>query len=167
MTGETLDTDFPVTDGSAYGGGAFDAFVIKLDANGARVYSTYLGGSDLDEGRGIAVDAAGNAYVTGTTSSTNFPVTNSSTYGVGTSNGFATTDGFLTKLDTGGVRVYSTYFGADKGSGGKGIAVDVSGKAYVTGYTASTSFAVTDGSTYGGGELDGVVLKLDTGGVPG
>ena len=78
MTGFTTSTNFPTTAGAfdttSNGGG--DAFVTKLDPTGAAlVYSTYLGGSGNDQGHGIAVDAAGNAYVTGVTESTNFPTT--------------------------------------------------------------------------------------------
>ena len=78
-TGYTLSTDFPTTAGAAqtsHGGGVYDAFVTKLDAIGSGLlYSTYLGGSDVDVGVGIAVDAEGSAYVTGRTDSTNFPTT--------------------------------------------------------------------------------------------
>ena len=79
VTGDTSSTDFPTTAGAAqttHAGGGIDAFVTKLDATGSGlVYSTYLGGSDADVGRGIAVDGAGSAYVTGYTHSTNFPTT--------------------------------------------------------------------------------------------
>jgi hypothetical protein len=79
VTGLTQSTDFPTTPGAfqtTHGGGLFDAFVTKLNAAGtALVYSTYLGGSENDEGLGIAVDGAGNAYVTGFTQSTDFPTT--------------------------------------------------------------------------------------------
>src|SRR3989454_424664 len=74
VTGFTGSTNFPTTAG-AFGGGGVDAFVTKLSPTGALVYSTYLGGSGGDEGRGIAVDVAGNAYVTGSTGSTDFPTT--------------------------------------------------------------------------------------------
>ena len=80
VTGLTTSTDFPTTAGTVqptHAGGSYDAFVTKLDATGSvRLYSTYLGGSgNFDHGKGIAVDAAGSAYVTGLTNSTNFPTT--------------------------------------------------------------------------------------------
>ena len=78
VTGDTASTDFPTTAGAAQTthAGGFDAFVTKLDATGSGlVYSTYLGGSDTDVGSGIAVDGAGSAYVTGDTTSTDFPTT--------------------------------------------------------------------------------------------
>ena len=79
ITGYTRSTDFPTQNPlqAAYGGGNYDAFITKLNPNGdALVYSTYLGGSNYDAGSGIAVDRAGNAYITGNTSSTNFPTQN-------------------------------------------------------------------------------------------
>ena len=79
VTGDTFSTNFPTTAGAAqttHAGGCLDAFVTKLDATGSGlVFSTYLGGSAGDVGYGIAVDGAGSAYVTGQTSSTNFPTT--------------------------------------------------------------------------------------------
>ncbi|HEV3217312.1 MAG TPA: Ig-like domain-containing protein, partial [Vicinamibacterales bacterium] len=78
VTGDTYSTDFPTTPGAAQtaNAGVDDAFVTRLDATGsARLYSTYLGGSDSDFGQGIALDGAGSAYVTGQTFSTNFPTT--------------------------------------------------------------------------------------------
>ncbi len=152
ITGGSSSTDFPVTNGSTYGGGE-DAFVTKLNATGARVYSTYLGGSGQDIGDGIAVDTFGNAYITGYTDSTNFPATNSSTYGGGGQ------DAFVTKLDGNGARVYSIYLGGSGDDQGDAIAVDTNGDAYVTGYTLSTNFPVTNGSTFGGA-TDAFVTKL-------
>src|SRR5438132_548275 len=104
--------DFPTTLGAfqpAFGGGFFDAFVTKLNPTGtALVYSTFLGGSNDDEGFGIAADAAGNAYVTGFTQSSNFPTRAGAfqaTFG-------GVEDTFVTKLDpTGAALVYSTYLG--------------------------------------------------------
>jgi Beta-propeller repeat/Abnormal spindle-like microcephaly-assoc'd, ASPM-SPD-2-Hydin len=100
------------------------------------VYSTYLGGSGADLGYGIAVDSSGNAYVTGTTSSTNFPTMNP----LQPANGGGQ-DVFVSELNpTGSALVYSTYLGGSGGDLGYGIAVDSSGNAYVTGTTSSTNF---------------------------
>jgi hypothetical protein len=118
-----------------------DAFVTKLNATGtALVYSTYLGGSSLDFGFGIAVDAEGAAYVTGRTISSDFPVVCTAPCTVldSTLNGG---DAFVTKLNaTGTALLYSTYLGGSRGDDGFGIAVDAAGAAYVTGTTDSIDF---------------------------
>src|SRR2546425_5612407 len=124
------------------------------------VYSTYLGGSGLDQGFGIAVDASGNAYVTGLTASTDFPTTTGA---------FRTTSGgsqdvFVTKLNpAGSALVYSTYIGGSGDDGGFGISVDALGNAYVTGFTTSTNFPTTPGAfqTSFSGWSRGFVTKLN------
>jgi hypothetical protein len=148
VTGWTDSIDFPTanafqpTNGAT--GGIPNAFVTKFSADGASlVYSTYLGGSGNgrsgDVGGGIAVDATGNAYVTGSTYSTDFPTANAlqPTKG-GPSN---TSNAFVTKFTADGASLaYSTYLGGSGGDGGSGIAVDATGNAYVTGGTSSTDF---------------------------
>jgi hypothetical protein len=138
VTGVTHSTNFPTEEPlqptySGYG----DAFVAKLNATGmALVYSTYLGGSNLDVGFGIAVDGEGRAYVTGDTLSTDFPTEEAlqPTYG-----GYG--DAFVAKFNaTGTALVYSTYLGGSDSDGGHGIAVDGEGRAYVTGGIRSTDF---------------------------
>ena len=168
VTGTTGSADFPTTLGAyqtTYGG-YDDAFVTKLNPTGtALVYSTYLGGTSYDTGTGIAVDTAGNAYVTGTTGSADFPTTlgaYQTTYG---GNG----DAFVTKLNpTGTALVYSTYLGGTSDDVGYGIAVDTAGNAYVTGYTTSYTtspyFPTTAGAyqtSFGGGYDDAFVTKLN------
>ena len=125
------------------GGGGVDAFVTKLNATGSGlVYSTYLGGTGQNWGNGIAVDSAGNAYVTGLTSSTGFPVTSGA---FGTASGGW--DAFVTKLNTvGGALVYSTYLGGSNNIWGYAIALDPSGSAYVAGTTDSADFPTTPGA---------------------
>ncbi|HET6464633.1 MAG TPA: SBBP repeat-containing protein, partial [Nitrospiria bacterium] len=146
VTGYTLSLDFPTAspEQSACFGNittCHDAFVTKLKDDGtALIYSTYLGGSNDDEGYGIAVDGSGNAYVTGYTLSLDFPTASpeqSACFG----NITTCHDAFVTKLkDDGSALVYSTYLGGSSDDEGKGIAVDGSGNAYVTGYTLSTDF---------------------------
>ena len=166
VTGYTNSTEatFPVTVGPdlTYNGAA-DAFVAKVNAAGtALVYAGYIGGSGDDVGRGIAVDAAGNAYVTGSTSSTEatFPVTLGPDL---THNGGA--DAFVAKVNPAGTAfVYAGYIGGSGQDSGHGIAVDGSGNAYVTGSTTSTeaTFPVTVGPdlTFNGGTLDVFVAKV-------
>ncbi|MBI3447301.1 MAG: SBBP repeat-containing protein [Acidobacteria bacterium] len=111
-------------------------------------YSTYLGGSDTDEGHGIAVDSSGNAYVTGVTYSTDFPAFPATAFQTVLG---GNRDAFVTKLDAGGSLGYSTYMGGSNVSGlpsvteGAGIAVDLSGDAYLTGRTNATDFPTTPG----------------------
>jgi hypothetical protein len=134
--------DYPTTPGAfqtAYGGGG-DAFVTKLNSTGtALVYSTFLGGSSFDVGSEIAIDSAGNAYVTGVTGP-GFPVTPGAFQTL--SNGG--TDAFVTKLNaTGTVAVYSTFLGGSGSDTGNGIAVNAAGNAYVTGLSDSSNFPIT------------------------
>jgi uncharacterized protein (TIGR03437 family) len=161
ITGITGSPNFPTQ--SAYQatnqGGDVDVFVTKLTPAGtALVYSTYLGGSGADFGYGIAVDAAGSAYVSGNTGSANFPTLSAyqSTFGGGG-------DAFVTKLTpAGNALVYSTYLGGTGDDEGYGIAVDAAGSAYATGYTASPNFPTHSAyqTINNGGESDAFVTKL-------
>ncbi|MBI3014117.1 MAG: SBBP repeat-containing protein [Candidatus Tectomicrobia bacterium] len=167
VAGWTLSSDFPTRAGSfqTVYGGSTDAFVTKLSATGGLVYSSYLGGSFYDEGFGIAVDASGNAYVTGWTGQTfttnNFPTVNPFQTAM---SGF--TDAFVAKLnDAGSALVYSTYLGGSGGETGFGIAVDASGNAYVTGSTGSSNFPTTSGPFGPGGGDDAFIAKI-TAAVP-
>ncbi len=120
-----------------------DAFVTKLTTAGALSYSTYLGGNGSDTGLGIAVDVSGNAYVTGITTSTNFPTANP----IQATNGGSAGDVFVTKLNPqGSALVYSTYLGGSNTDIGRGIAVDSTGNAYVTGFTSSAEFPLVAGA---------------------
>jgi hypothetical protein len=156
---------FPVVgDLDSTANGEKDAFVVKVSADGSSFeYAGFLGGDANDSAHGIAVDAAGNAYVTGTTVSTEstFPMA------IGpdlTSNGGGFGDVFVTKIAADGASiVYSGFIGGDGNDGGNDIAVDEAGNAYVVGSTSST------GSTFplsGGldqtpdGVLDGFVAKV-------
>jgi hypothetical protein len=171
LTGMTASNNFPTTTGAfqtTFGGGtcgtAFcsDAFVAKVKADGsALVYATYLGGGDSDFGQGIAVDAGGNAYVTGSTLSTNFPTATprqAATAG--------NSDAFVTKVKPDGTGlVYSTYLGGADGDFGQAIAVDTAENAYVTGYTFSANFPTASPlQATNAGSADGFVSKLNAAG---
>jgi hypothetical protein len=138
VAGMTGAMDFPATGPPelTHGRENWDAFVVKLNATGDQfVYATYLGGSDYEQPKGLAVDGAGNAYVTGQTYSWDFPTLN----GIQPSRR-GMSDGFVTKLDANGFVLYSTYLGGNSEDGASGIAVDALGRAYVTGSTISGDF---------------------------
>jgi len=168
VTGETDSSDFPTTTGAfstTRAGYDTNAFVSKFDATGgALVYSTYLGGHHQNNGTGIAVDEAGDAYVTGTTDSSDFPTTT----GAFSTNYPGDVNAFVSKIDAaGGALVYSTYLGGSGSDLGAGIAVDGAGDAYVTGKTDSSDFPTTTGAfstTYAGGNGDAFVSKFDAAG---
>ncbi len=163
VTGATTSTDFPTKNPlQPSNGGSVDAFVSQLNpAGSALVYSTYLGGSDSDDGSSIAVDGSGNAYVTGVTSSTNFPTMNP----LQPANGGGQ-DAFVSKINPeGSAFVYSTYLGGSGQEEGEGIAVDSSGNAYVTGNTTSTNFPTMNPlQPANGGGQDAFISKLNPAG---
>ncbi|MCE3294945.1 MAG: cell surface glycoprotein (s-layer protein) related protein [Crocinitomicaceae bacterium] len=168
VTGSTISSDYPIVAGAFQNtnGGSHDVFVSKLNATGtALVYSTYVGGSGNDVGRGIALDASGNAYIIGYTSSSNYDVT----AGVFQSTkGGVTDDVFVTKLNaTGSALLYSTYIGGSGTDLGRAIALDASGNAYITGSTASSNYDVTPGVFQAvlGANKDIFVTKLDSTGT--
>ena len=145
VTGTTYSTDFPYPStaqalpgghSNCGVGGSYmlcgDAFVMKVDSSGNVVYFTYLGGAANDSGAAIAIDASGNAYITGSTQSTNFPIYNAaqtSNHGGG--------DAFVTKLNSSGKLVYSTYYGGSAADAGTAIAVTSTGVASVVGTAQS------------------------------
>ena len=164
VTGVTESSDFPMANARFPNiGGPADAFVAKLNPDGTvLVYSTYLGGSDGDIGNGIAVDGAGNAYVTGETESSDFPTANALYPNNG---GFS--DAFVTKMHVAGTAlVYSTYLGGSDGDIGNGIALDSAGNAYVTGETESSDFPVAN-ALYPdlNGTRDAFITTLDASGA--
>ncbi|HEX8117321.1 MAG TPA: SBBP repeat-containing protein, partial [Pyrinomonadaceae bacterium] len=147
VTGNTVSNDFPNVNAiQPTKRAANDAFVTKLNAAGsAFVYSTYLGGDDIDFGFGVAADSAGNAYVTGSTGSTNFPVANALQGAPGDSSD-SKLDGFVTKLNpSGNAFVYSTYLGGQGSEESYAVAADSAGNAYVAGFVfMSPDFPVTN-----------------------
>jgi hypothetical protein len=150
VTGGVTSTDFPVTPGVVQPkySGNHDAFVTKLNPTGTGlVYSTYLGGSGIDHGSSIAVDAFGNAYVAGTTSSKNFPVTPGAFQTVCRGCGGTSPDGFVSKLNpAGSALVYSTFLGGSGYEHFAAMTIDGSGDAYVTGFSCSLDYPTTAGA---------------------
>jgi uncharacterized protein (TIGR03437 family) len=143
VTGVTNSNNFPTqTPYQAAVKGGRDAFITKLDPAGALVFSTYLGGTGEDYGQSVAIDESTNVYVTGYTSSTNFPITT----GVVQNSLKGGFNAFVTKLSGSGTALaYSTYLGGTCSDYGYGIAVHSSGSAYVTGETCSWDFPITAG----------------------
>jgi beta-propeller repeat-containing protein len=175
ITGQTKSSNFPTTAGAfdrtfnidtcpRCGIDQEDAFVLKLNpAGSALVYSTFLGGFNMDDGMAIAVDAAGNAYVAGETEAVNFPTT---------ANAFDRTingafDTFVTKLNaTGSALVYSTYLGGSAVEFPSRVAVDAAGNLFIAGSTSSTDFPTTAGAfdTSQNGAFDVFLTKLNAAG---
>lgn len=183
VTGGTTSSDFPLTASPIESvapptatGGSGAGFFSKLDPNGASlIYSTYLGGNGFqDSPTGIAVDANGNAYIAGATSSTNFPITPQ--FALQTNNNAAGAGGpggnnvFLSRIDPtkpglSGL-VYSTYMGGTSNDGASAIAVDANFNAYITGYATSSDFPMSLNnnavqSTLNGPQ-DAFVARIDT-----
>jgi len=179
VAGETNSTNFPMANAlqATYGGGLSDAYVTKINAAGnALVYSTFLGGEIFDAAHALAIDSSANVYVTGRTTSSNFPTLNpiQAAYSGGPG-----ADAFVTKINaTGNALVYSTYLGGNGGgdggdsnggfTAGFSIAVDASGSACLTGQTRATNFPTANAiqATFGGGSPDGdaFVTKLNAAG---
>ncbi|MHA2254292.1 MAG: SBBP repeat-containing protein, partial [Candidatus Kariarchaeaceae archaeon] len=138
ITGNTLSTDFPTKNAYQTDQPGYDCFITKLSPLGSEIiYSTYLGGSVQDYGNSITVDNVGNAYITGWTTSNDFPTKNSiQLYN-------ASADVFVTKLNTtGNGLVYSTYLGGNSYDEAKSITIGTNESVYLTGETASTNFPV-------------------------
>ena len=173
VAGRTESSDFPIagTPYQASSGGLADGFVVKVDTGVSGVtsleYSTYLGGDGADRFIGIVLDSSGNAYMTGRTTSSNYPLSgnpfqNSLAGGI---------DAVVTKLNsTGSALLYSTYFGGSSDEAGFIIDLDPSNQVYISGQTISTDFPVSTGAydttcgtdgTCNGGQWDAFAVKID------
>ena len=166
VAGYTDSVDFPVVNPAQVANqGSFDAFVSKLNATGtALAYSTYLGGSNDEFANGVAVDSAGNAYVTGSTSSNNFPTASP----IQAAQNGIFSDAFVTKLNASGSGLlYSTYLGGSRSDEGRAIAVDATGNACVTGLTRSSDFPLVNAiqNLAGGFASDAFVARLNGAGT--
>jgi len=169
ICGTTSSPDFP-TSPDAYdhtwnkGANDVDGFVARLSADGTTLtYGTFLGGTKSDGANGIAVDADGNAYLTGQTSSTDFPTTD----GAFDRTSHGATDAFAAKLNASGTTLsYSTYLGGSGDDWANAIAVGSNGSAYVCGYTRSLDYPYTERAydTTWNGNTDGFVTRLSADG---
>ncbi len=166
--GGTYSTNFPTLSAfQTMNAGGQDGFLAKFSAGGSRLFSTLLGGQADDRINAVAVDGAGQAHVTGGTSSANFPVAGAAQPSLAGGQ-----DAFVTKFSAGGAQLlYSTYLGGSGGGTGApeeaaGIAVDAGGNAYVVGSTSSANFPAVNAyqATHRGGTLDAFVAKLNPAG---
>lgn len=147
---------------NTYGGATTDAFLLKLDAAGNRMWATYYGGTAIDGAYSIAVDASGNIYMTGTTtSSTNIAFGGFQNVNAGGG------DAYLVKFDPNGNRLWATYYGGSGQEAGNGVTTDALGNVYLTGVTWSSSGIAYGGfqNSFGGGSTDAFVVKFDSAGV--
>lgn len=160
ITGTTQSSDFPVSTGAFQGslGGGRDAFIIKMNGAGNRIWATFYGGSNDDLGNDIDCEN-GKVIVTGYTQSTDFPVSGGAFQG-----SFAGgEDAFVVKLDSSGTQDWATYYGGSANDQGNGVSFDNDGEVYFTGLTQSSDFPITGGAfqtTLDGGD-DAFVAKLD------
>lgn len=164
VTGSTASADFNVKNPiqATYRGG-FDAFVAKIKGDGSQiVYSTWVGGNAFDEAYGVAVDSLGNAYIAGTTASTNFNVINAMQ-----PNNAGISDAFVTKINPqGSALVYSTYIGGSKLDVAYGIAVDANKNAYITGHTFSDDYPISTAlQDVNRGNADAFVTRINANGA--
>ncbi|XZF16234.1 SBBP repeat-containing protein [Chitinophagaceae bacterium MMS25-I14] len=142
----------------------FDNFLAKFSSSGSRIWSTYYGGTDIDEGGFCAADNYGHIYLSGFTASNN-GIANAgfqNTYGGGAN------DGFLVQFDTAGTRHWATYYGNTGDDDADGVACDTFGNVYLGGHTNSTAGIASTGSfqgTYGGGATDNFLVKFDMSGA--
>ena len=164
LAGYTASTSSIASGGfqNTYGGGNLDAFLVKLDPLGNRLWATYYGGNNDDRAYGVAVDPWGNVYISGKTLSAS---------GI-SSNGFQNTfggitDAFLVKFDASGNRIWATYYGGTQDEQGSFVTTDTSGNVYLAGYTGSYSGIASSGgfqvNNFSG--YDAYVAKFDSSGA--
>ncbi len=166
--GYTASTSAIATAGhqNTYGGGSFDAFLVKFNSNGNRLWATYYGGSAFDEGMACAVDGADMVYLGGNTSSSSTIASGGHQNTIGASG-----DAFLVQFNGNGVRQWATYYGGSGGDSGFACSVDASGNIYLAGSTTSNSSIALGGhqNTYGGqvgsGVEDAFLVKFNSSGV--
>ena len=169
VTGWTKSLDFPIQSAGAssynqptFGGGFVDAFILKFQNNGTRLWASYYGGSGQDQGYGLSTDLQGNLWITGKTDSPNFPTQNNGTFFQGALAGES--DAFILKFNNLGVRQWATYYGGSSNDEGHSISTDVNGNAFVSGETFSDNFSTQNNGGYFqsnyGGAGDAFILKF-------
>jgi len=163
VTGMTSSTAFPIS--GAFQptlGGSYDAFIIKFNPSGQRLWATYYGGSGFDRGMDVKIDNNNDIIITGDTYSSNFPLTSGAFQ---PANGGGS-DMFMIKFNSSGQRLWATYYGGSGSDYGVGCAVNSNGDIFCTGFTSSINFPVTTGAYQGnnGGEEDAFIVCLNSSG---
>jgi len=163
VAGWTQSQDFPAAGGfiTSRPGGEFDGFVAKVTPKGALEWASYLGGTDVDVCSGIACDSTGDAWVTGSTSSADFP-TVGGFQGYG---GNGLEDVFVARITRGGALAWASYLGGSNNEEGFAITCDSTGDAWVTGWTGSADFPVPGGSPYSSAYDDAFAARITPGGA--
>jgi hypothetical protein len=150
---------------TTYGGAIWDAFLVKFDSSGIRLWGTYYGGNEDDNGTSGKTDASGNVYIAGFTASfTSIGTVGAHQSTLGNSNGI---DAFLVKFNASGIRLWGTYYGGTGQEYDLSCTTDATNNVYLAGTTTSTSAIVTLGAhqaTYGGGDCDAFLVKFDSSG---
>lgn len=163
LAGHTESENIMNTGGhqNTYGGGDLDVFLVKFDASGARLWSTYYGGTGWDYGYSLAIDQEGNLYLAGTT------ISSSNIASGGHQNTHAgNNDAFLVKFDAAGVRQWATYYGGSGIDSGRDVAVDKQGNVYLAGQTQSTAGIASGGhQNTQGGATDAFLVKFNASGA--
>lgn len=151
---------------NTYGGGMYDAFLVKFNSDGVRLWATYYGGTGDDRGYAVATDVSGNVYLAGITTSANSNAIAQN----GMINSFqgGNYDGFLVKFDANGNRLWGTYFGRNLSAYPQSLATDAVGNVYMAGYASDTSGIGTLGThqvSFGGGTYDAFLTVFDPNGI--
>jgi len=147
---------------NTYGGGAEDAYLVKFNASGNRLWATYYGGSDNDEGNRLATDYLSNVYITGTTLSSSGIASGGYQNSAGGGQ-----DAFLVKFNAAGNRVWSTYFGGNSNDNGYDVTTDALDNVYIVGRTSSSAGIASGGfqNSFGGGSYDAFLVKFNSSGI--
>ena len=151
VTGMVISPDFPVQDAGTFFqgnfGGSVDIFILKFSNTGVLLWATFYGGDGQDIGFAVATDGSGNVFITGETSSINFPVQNAGTFFQDTlASGYS--DVIILKFDNAGNRIWATYYGGLESEYASSIATDGNGNVFITGRTTSRDFPVQNAGTF-------------------
>jgi gliding motility-associated-like protein len=172
ITGTTGSVDFPIQNAGTYFqpalSGGTDGLILKFSNNGNLLWSTYYGGSINDASYSICIDSNDNVFVTGSASSSNFPVQNAGTFFQATKS--SNSDLFILKFDNSGVRLWATFYGGSVDECGYSVCTDSNNNLFITGRTNSANFPLQNSGTFfqgtfGSGSSDAFILKFSNSGV--